>query len=209
MKDLNVVLYADSHFGSGGREGLAAAMTSLTKKDPTVIDPEEHGLTANDVNSADLIVIYHTQAKLGAETKEVLVDWVAEGNALSIVHAGLGAWPEWDAHQKWCGLIWEWGVSTHPHSQVVIKTNEASQVPFTYTEGWLPKDEVFIKLKEMASLSIDATVETTEGEVYPAAWHNEALPNIGCWMPGHMRSSWSVPTMVQGLEAVVLLTLGK
>lgn len=199
-----VLLYADAHFGSGGREGLAETIEHLTQQPPTILDAEKCGLRQMDVEGQDLIVLYHTQADADEETQSVLKNWVASGKALSIVHAGLGAWPEWEEYHSWCGLIWEWGVSTHPYSPVTLKTATSTGVNFPYAEGWLPKDEVFIQLKQTTKLVIDATAEIVDtGERYPAAWHSESFPQVGCWMPGHLRSSWKVPAMRQGLEAVL------
>jgi len=204
LKGTQVLVYADAHFGSGGREGLADAIEILTTIPPTILDAEQQGLTAGDLESVDLIVIYHTQAEADEATREVLTDWVASGRSICVVHAGLGAWPEWTEFHTWCGRIWEWGVSTHPHSPVVIKAGESTDVPLPYAEAWLPKDEVFIKLKETSAVVLDATVEIVEsGEVYPAAWHNKEIPNVACWMPGHLRSSWKVPAMVDGFGAVL------
>ncbi len=204
----NFLLYADAHFGSGGREGLAEALERLSGKATRVIDAEQQGLQAADVKGIDGIVIYHTQSEADEATREQLRSWVESGKALAIVHAGLGAWPEWSEYQRWCGLIWEWGVSSHPHSPVHLNTETRHGVPFPYRQGWLPKDEVFIQLKACAELNIDASVEIPEsGEQYPAAWHSDSRPNIGCWMPGHLRSSWKVTAMIEGLGAVLQRTL--
>ncbi len=203
LKGIRALLYADAHFGSGGREGIADALTTLSGTAPTVIDAEELGITAKDVQDIDVIVIYHTQSEVDDVTRKVLTDWVNSGKALSIVHAGLGAWPEWSEYHTWCGLIWEWGVSTHPYSPAVIQTTETADVTFPFAEAWLPKDEVFIKLKQTSELILDATATIESGEIYPAAWHPAALPNVGCWMPGHLRSSWKVPSMVEGFGSVL------
>lgn len=197
------VLYADHHFGSGGREGLAEAIEAITGLVPKVIDAEKQCLEQKDLAGADLLLVYHTQEQTTAETEAVLTAWVDAAKPLVIVHAGLGAWPKWEAFQQWCGVIWEWGVSTHPHEPTNLEVTEGNPLRFTYREAWLPKDEVFIKLKEVAPIQIGLTATLKDGSVYPAAWRSEKYPNVGAWMPGHRQDSWRVPAMRQGLAELV------
>ena len=203
LQGQRALLYADSHFGSGGREGLAEAIEHLTGEKPEVIDAETSGLTADALEQVDILYIYHTQTQVSPETESALNHWVDGGKPLVIVHAGLGAWPEWGGYQKWCGLIWEWNVSIHPHEATTLDTVEGNPLRFTYSQAWLPKDEVFVKLKQIDDVEIGLTALLKDGTRYPAAWRSKAHRNIGAWMPGHNRDSWNVPAMRQGLAELV------
>ena len=68
-------------------------------------------------------------------------------------HAGLGAWPDWAEYRKWCGYVWEWGVSIHTHAPVTLPPEASGN--FHFCEAWLPRDEVFIRLKETAPVILD------------------------------------------------------
>jgi hypothetical protein len=115
-----------------------------------------------------------------------------------VVHAALGAYPDWHAYQEWIGRQWAWGVSSHPYEAMDLKVTEGNPLGFGWASGWLPVDEVFIDLQTTASVVVGMTGRITTGE-FPVAWFNEARPNIACWMPGHRRDSWAVPAMRQGL----------
>lgn len=200
-----ILLYADAHFGSGGREGIAEAFSEMTGNPVNVVDAESRGLAPTDLDGVDAVLIYHTQKEVSDETRSTLTDWVASGKPLLIVHAGLGAWPEWKEYTDWCGRVWEWGVSVHPHEPVRINVPERDPLGFGWSEAWLPKDEVFVKLKETAASTVGLTVDISIG-TFPAAWKSNALPHVAAWMPGHRRDSWHLPTMREG-AARVLRTL--
>lgn len=197
------LLYADTHFGSGGADGIADALTALTRVAPLRVDAETTGLKPAHLEGIDTIIIYHTQKETDETTRKLLEKWVASGKQLCITHAGLGAWPEWPAYQAWCGFVWEWGISVHPHSPAALRPAASGRVDFGFAEAWLPRDEVFIRLKETSPVVLDLTAEISGDGIYPAAWHLKDQPNVIAWMPGHRRDSWEVPAMRQGFESVL------
>ncbi|MGA1531005.1 MAG: Gfo/Idh/MocA family oxidoreductase [Kiritimatiellia bacterium] len=180
------LLYADAHFGSGGREGIAEALAAMTGQAVRSIPAEEAGIPASDLAGVDVLVIYHTQKDATEETRAALTAWVEAGKPLLILHAGLGAWPDWDEYLAWCGKVWEWGVSVHPHEPAPLKVVEGDPLGFGWSEAWLPKDEVFVKLKDTAPVIVGVTTEISIG-VYEVAWRSAAHPHVGAWMPGHRR----------------------
>ncbi|WOO41557.1 Gfo/Idh/MocA family oxidoreductase [Rubellicoccus peritrichatus] len=207
LRRKRVLVYADAHFGSGGREGLTEAIESLTETQTLVIDAEQQSLTQADTGETDFIVIYHTQKEANSETRNALEKWVNQGKPLIIVHAGLGAWPEWNTYHEWCGLIWEWGKSSHPHSPINLEPETGNPLNFNFGKAWLPRDEVFVQLKSIKPVTIGLHARLDSGESYPAAWRSVETPNVAAWMPGHRRDSWSAPGMRQGLEALILSLL--
>lgn len=198
-----LLLYADSHFGSGGREGIAGAFGELTGREVRVIDAETCDLRAADAAHADAILIYHTQKDASSMTRQTLSAWVEEGRPLFILHAGLGAWPGWEEYAAWCGNIWSWDASEHPHEAAVLRIAEGDPLNLGWSEAWLPKDEVFIKLSSVAEAVPGLTAEISSGS-YPAAWRSKQHPHVGVWMPGHRRDSWTVPAMREGAARVLL-----
>lgn len=120
-----------------------------------------------------------------------------------LMRAALGGWPKWEAYQKWCGIIWQRGESIHPYEPAALTETEGNPLGLTYSQAWLPKDEVFVKLKEVEPVQIGVTTQLSDGVTYPVAWRSVEFPNIGIWMPGHLRSSWQVPAMRTGLEHLV------
>jgi len=203
LEGRRLLLYADSHFGSGGAEGIADALMSLTGEKPRQVDAEITGLKPEHLEGIDAILIYHTQKDADETTRRLLEDWVAAGKPICITHAGLGAWPEWPVYQAWCGYIWEWGVSTHPHVPATLRPVATGAVDFGFAEAWLPRDEVFIRLKETSPVALHLTAEISGDGIYPAAWHLKDHPHVAAWMPGHRRDSWEVPAMRQGFETVL------
>lgn len=47
LKGKKILLYADSHFGSGGREGIADAFGDMSRETVSLVDAEARGLTAD------------------------------------------------------------------------------------------------------------------------------------------------------------------
>ena len=203
LEGRHLLLYADSHFGSGGADGIADALIALTGEKPRPVDAETTGLKPEHLAGIDAIIIYHTQKDADEVTRQLLEDWVRSGKPICITHAGLGAWPEWPVYQTWCGYIWEWGGSTHPHVPATLRPEATRAVDFGFAEAWLPRDEVFIRLKETSPVVHTLTAEISGDGIYPAAWHLKDHPNVAAWMPGHRRDSWEVPAMRQGFEAVL------
>lgn len=208
LKGKRVLLHADTHFGSGGREGLAETLEALTGLAPVVIDAEERGLTASDLRDVDFIAIYHTQEEADEETRAALENWVDRGHPLCVVHAGLGAYPEWERYHAWCGYAWEWGVSYHPYESTTLEVTAGNPLDLTHAGSWLPRDEVFVALKETAPVTVGLTAKLSNGDTFPAAWLSQNEANVGGWMPGHRRDSWTLPAMRSGLEELILATMG-
>lgn len=207
LKGKRALLHADSHFGSGGREGLADTLEALTGVAPRVIDADVCGLTASDLEDIDFIAIYHTQKEADVATRDSLNQWIADGNSLCIVHAGLGAYPDWDRYQKWCGFAWEWGTSYHPFDTTTLAITKGNPLGFADAQLWLPRDEVFVALKETCPVTLGLTATLSNGDIFPAAWRLRDSSHIGAWMPGHRHDSWSVPAMRKGLESLIMATL--
>ena len=203
LQGKKILLYADHHFGSGGREGIADAFGEMSGEAVRVVDAEARGLSTDDLDGIDAILIYHTQKEVDDTTRSLLEGWVADGKALMITHAGLGAWPEWAGYQSWCGHIWEWGVSYHPHEPTELSVTDGDPLGTGWSSAWLPRDEVFVALKETAPVEIGLTATISTGE-FPAAWRSKDNPNVGVWMPGHRRDSWKVPAMREGAARTLL-----
>ncbi len=194
-----VVLMADDHFGSRGRHGLAGALREVTGRE--VVDIEAvNGLTEADVAGAALIAIYHTQKEPSAETQSVLMAWVEEGKPLLIAHCAVGAYGDWAQYQQWCGRVWDWGKSQHPHEPSVLLAEAGAGFP--WAEAWLPKDEVFTILGDRSEVTNICTVRISSGD-HPAAWVSKRWPNIAAWIPGHREDLYVLPAMRDGLRAMI------
>jgi hypothetical protein len=71
-----ILLYADVHFDSGGREGIAEAFGELRRMPVRVVDAGSRGLVAADLDGVDAILIYHTQKEASPEPKHFFpVGW--------------------------------------------------------------------------------------------------------------------------------------
>ena len=167
-----------------------------------MIDADALALTSSDLEGVDAVLLYHTQKEPADSTRKVLTDWVDSGKPLFLIHAALGAWPEWEAYKSWCGKVWKWGESVHPHEAARLKVVDGDPMNIGFSEAWLPKDEVFVKLGDTAPIVIGITTEISIG-TFEVAWRNKSLPNVGVWMPGHRKDSWSVPAMRAGAERVL------
>jgi predicted dehydrogenase len=198
-----ILLYADAHFGSGGREGIAEAFGELTGVPVRVVEAETCGLRDDDLRGVDAILIYHTQAEADADTRRLLEDWVGNGHPLLITHAGLGAWPKWEAYQNWCGIAWVWGSSYHPYEPAELKVTEGDPLAFGWDSAWLPRDEIFAGLEERAPVELGLVASLSTSDL-PAAWRLKEHPNVGVWMPGHRRDSWRAPAMREGAARTLL-----
>jgi predicted dehydrogenase len=200
-----IVVYADEHFGSGGREGLAEALESLGGKLPSVVDAVKE-LSSADLSDADLLVLYHTQKSPNGVTRNSLTAWVGANKPLILVHAALGAYPDWPEYGQWCGRVWDWSKSEHPHEPSVFAVCDA-QMPTAWSEAWLPRDEVFIKLGDQSDVK-DLMMAQIGTRTFPAAWISRDHPRIGVWVPGHRRDIWSLPVMREGLAALARRVAG-
>jgi len=198
-----VVILADDHFGSGGREGLAEAIDALTGDAPLVLDATRP-LEASVLSDAAVLLIYHTQAEADAETQRLLTDWVGRDKAMILVHAALGAWPQWDAYGRWACRVWTWGPggSEHPLEPAELRVLPDTSYHPPWEVAWLPNDEVYTRLQS-TDRAIDLVTATIPQGSFPAAWTSAAHPGVGAWMPGHRRDSWSVPAMREGLAHLI------
>lgn len=203
LPDGDIVLFADEHFGGGGREGIAEAISACAGRPPVIVDPCQRGLEREDLARAGMLIIYHTQTTPDDATRSALTEWVGDGRPLAIIHAGLGAYPEWNEYTAWCGRVWSWDSdhpSEHPHEESRLRITAPMSI--AWREATLPRDEVFIKLRETAPCHDWAEVEISSG-TFPAAWSPAGHPNIGIWVPGHRGDIWSVPAVREGMLAVL------
>lgn len=198
-----VMLYADEHYGSGGREGIAEFLTEATGQAPIMIDAATTALEAEHLQDIDVLCIYHTQEKASDATKAALTQWVKDGRPLALLHAALGAYPDWEEYKKWAGRVWKWGSSSHPYESATLQSTTTDELGLAWTEVWLPADEVYIGLEDTAP-TVDYLTATISQGHYPAAWKNVDYPNSGVWMPGHRKDAWHVPALRRGLEALLL-----
>jgi len=209
LPDGAIVLYADSHFGSGGREGIAQAIRTATGRDPVVVDAATSPLDPEILEAASLLLIYHTQPDPDAVTRDALTRWVESGKPLGILHAGLGAYPQWQEYREWCGRVWSWGGAQPPseHPWEPCRLELVGDLPLAWREASLPADEVFIKLAPVSACDDLVVAELPDGR-YPAAWINTTHRNVGVWVPGHRRDMWTVPALREGCIAL-LQTISK
>ena len=203
-----ILLYADEHYGSGGREGIAEFLTEVTGQTPVMIDAATIPLKNQHLQGVDVVCLYHTQAEATQETRDALTQWVEAGKPLAILHAALGAYPEWETYKQWAGRVWKWGSSSHPYEPSILQSTEADPLALGWSEAWVPADEVYISLEDTSATNDSLVVTISKGQ-YPAAWASAARPNIGVWMPGHRRDAWSVPALRQGLTALLLNLLAR
>jgi predicted dehydrogenase len=201
-----IVLFADEHFGSGGREGILEGLEKTTGRKPELIEASA-GLTPTDLDGAGVLLLYHTQEEPSPETRGTLTNWIESGKPTVFVHAALGGYKNWPEYHQWAGKIWIWGTSEHPHEETQLLATDPRFV--AWKEAWLPNDEVFIKLGSTAD--VEVLVETTIPQgTFPAAWILKAYPNVVSWVPGHRREMWSVPAMASGLvEMIRLASMGR
>jgi len=203
------VLFADDHFGSGGREGIAEALTEHAGRRPILLAADK-GLCQSDLEGAGLLLLYHTQANADLTTRRTLETWVEGGKPLVLIHAALGAYPDWDRYKEWAGRHWVWdgpAKSAHPHQASELRVLSDANLALAWETAWLPQDEVFIQLQQAAPCRDLLTAQIPEG-TFPAAWISRQRPNIGVWVPGHRRDLWRVPAMREGLIALIQATAG-
>lgn len=200
----DIILFADSHFGSGGREGITSALRAATGREVSVIDAESSALDSPALDNAGILLIYHTQPEPDAVTKAALEQWVSGGKPLGIIHAGLGAYPQWPEYREWCGRVWSWGGAFPPseHPWEPSRLAVTGSLPLAWREARIPTDEVFIKLAPVSDCDDLVEAEISTGR-YPAAWTNRANPRIGVWVPGHREDMWSIPALREGLIALL------
>lgn len=195
-----VLLLADEHFGSGGREGIVQAL-SAHGANVRLADATQP-LDAAAVEDVGVLALYHTQTTPDDVTKATLSRWVAQGRPLVLIHAALGAYPDWAEYGQWCGRVWEWGVSDHPYEPTSLGRLAAGKDVWDWDTAWIPTDEVFIKLGDRAPVEDLLTAQIPQGS-FPAAWFNVTYPNIATWVPGHRRDIWEIEMMGAALGGLM------
>lgn len=202
-----LVLFADEHFGSGGREGIADALTRLTGRRPTVIDAAA-GLHASDLAGAGALLLYHTQSTPAEHTRQALTAWVESGGPTVFIHCAVGGYPKWPEYQRWAGRVWVWGPggSEHPHEECALAATGPGLGGMA--SAWLPQDEVFTKLASVDEVEDLAEVTISTG-TFPAAWRSRRWPNVTAWIPGHRRELWSIPALEMGLLSQLRLAAAR
>lgn len=201
-----LVLFADEHFGSGGREGILDALRMTTGEAPSLVEADK-GLTSADLEGAGALLIYHTQSKADAVTKSVLTKWVESGKPTVFVHAAVGAYPDWEQYKRWACNAWVWGPQGSEHLYEECTLHAVSSQFRAWESAWLPTDEVFIKLETTGDPEILVEAKIPSG-VFPAGWRSREFPNIVTWLPGHRREMWSIPALRQGLVSMIQLAAG-
>lgn len=191
-----IVLSADEHFGSRGREGIVSALGDQVR-----LHDATKPLTDADVEGAELLALYHTQSEPDEQTQRSLERWVNSGKPLLFLHCAVGAYPEWELFGRWAGRVWAWDRSQHPYEPCVLRANPAGAKILGFSGAWLPKDEVFALLEQRAEVEDLVSAEIGEGE-HPAAWINREFPNVAAWIPGHREDIWQVPVMAQAVRAL-------
>lgn len=210
----HAVLVADRHHedpttGLSGRDGVLAAVRTLAEK-VTLVEADKREVTAADLADADLLLIYHTRRQSTPAARAVIAAWVQAGKPLAIVHCGIGAYADWLEYKKWSGLYWVWHdedapvKSGHPHEPCTIHV-QAAAFPTPWTEAWLPRDEVYIRLGQAAEVEMLATATMADGQEWPVAWRSKAQRNVAVFAPGHRPDIWQLPVMHEGLRATVEL----
>ena len=190
-----IVLFADEHYGSGGREGIAEALQALTGEEPRVIDATR-GLRSTDLDGAGMLLLYHTQSEPDEGTRAALTAWVEEGRPTVFVHCAVGGYPQWELYKQWAGRVWVWGGSIHPHEPCTLRPVGPDFAG--WASAWLPRDEVFARLGAVSEVDDQLEAIISTGPV-PAAWQSRRWPHITAWIPGHRGDLWTVPALRQGL----------
>ena len=212
-----VVLHADAHHadpetGEGGREGLRDAVEALGAESVELIKVEDRALEPADLESADLLLLYHTQKETPASSKRAIDAWVKAGRPLGIIHCGIGAYADWPEFRRWMGRHWVWSdepgleASGHPHEPCALKVLDPAKFATGWDEAWLPQDEVYVRLHDAAPVHELVTGAIAEGD-QPIAWQSKDQPHVAVWAAGHRQDIWRVPAMRDGLDATLRLVI--
>lgn len=214
---LRVTLLADPHHyyeqnaKRNARDGLASALESLGHT-VRVVPVDERPITADDLEGADLLVIYHTQRKADESTRALIGGWIEGGRPTLISHCGIGAY-DWADYRRWIGRHWCWhdedavNHSRHPHEPCTIHLDDqVSDWQAGWRKAWLPTDEVYTHLKESGAVEDLAWCELN-GERQPWAWMSREAPRLGVLLPGHRPDIFDLPVLRSALNAMILRIL--
>lgn len=204
FSELKACIYADGHVHDG-REVLQGAVDTIARlmhNDVKVLDAKTHALTEADLRGMDLLCLFHYEPEATEETKAALRGWIEGGKPVMMLHSAIGAYRDWEEFHKWCGLVWKWGVSGHPFQPCTLKATDWAKGLFTFTEAWLPHDEIYMRLREAAQLEPLLTSEV-DGETVIRAWLNKEYPNIVGFNPGHTNAIWRLPVVEQVMHSLL------
>jgi len=204
FNELKACIYADGHAHQRGEvlDGAVDTLAKLMHKEVKVLDAKTHSLTEADLPGIDVLCLFHYQAEVTEETKSALRSWIESGKPVLMLHSSIGAYRDWEEFHKWCGLVWEWGVSGHPLRPCTLDATEAGRGLFPFIEAWLPDDEIYVRLKHAANLEPLLTSEV-DGETVTRAWINKDFPNIAGFNPGHTDAIWRLPVVEQCLQGLL------
>lgn len=216
-----VVLLGDKHHiveatGEGGREGLRDALHRLGFDEVHVVPVDEREPKADDLEGAELLVIYHTQRTSSPAVRELLTGWIGAGKPTVVTHCGIGAYDDWPQFRQWMGRHWVWGddagvqgvtPSGHPHVPCAIQITPGTGFDPGFVTAQLPRDEVYVDLYDSAPVKELATASYDDGKTASIAWQAEGVENVIVWAPGHLREVWSLEPMTAGLAACIRAVL--
>lgn len=210
------ILLGDPHHrdpvtGLSGREGLAEALGHAVAETVEVVPIDERELTEADLQACDLLVIYHTCRNSSPSARRIIGRYVEAGRPLLVSHCGIGAYADWPEYRQWVGRHWVWDgeeqpPSGHPHQACRLIAQSTLDVP--WSEAWLPRDEVYIRLAEAGEIEVAATMQA-EGIDEPAIWRSAVRPNVAASLPGHRYDIWQLGPMRDQLRAAVMLAQEK
>lgn len=216
-----VVLIADNHHedkttGLSGRDGVVAGLKVAGAEDVTVIHAESDPLRPKHLEGADMLVVYHTQRKADEQTQTALQAWLDSGKPLIVSHCGVGAY-DWEVWRNAIGRCWVWQrddalleqaeASGHPHVPCEIVVEDGTKFQPGWDVGWLPQDEVYIKMHRTAEVNELAKAVMPDGRSEPVAWQSVAHPQVVTWAPGHRPDIWGLDVMADGLRAAMDLAV--
>jgi hypothetical protein len=216
-----VTLLADQHHrdpqtGQSTRDGIIRALEAR-EQIVELVSLEEREVEAGDLQRCDVLMISHTVFESSEQTRRLVGDWIRSGKPTTIVHCGIGAWPDWQEFREWCGYYWIWGpgqvpsdegkqASGHPHVPTTLKVVDQGRFPAAWKTAWLPRDEVYVHLYPGDPVHLLVTTEL-DGVTEPIAWRHRDRPNITVWLPGHLPEMWDLPVVQDGLMATCELAL--
>ncbi|MEM0966330.1 MAG: Gfo/Idh/MocA family oxidoreductase [Verrucomicrobiota bacterium] len=203
-RHLRACLYADGHENEGRivLQGAVDVLADLVHPEVKVIDARSNPLTRSDLEDIDVLCLFHYEKEAAPETREALRDWIEVGKPVLMLHSSIGAYPDWDDFQRWCGLVWEWGVSDHPYQSTNLQMTEAGHGLFSFEEAWVPEDEIYTRLKKVSDVEPLLT-SLVDGESVTRSWINKDFPNIVGFDPGHTDAIWRLPLVEECLGGLI------